>query len=76
VSVADTGIGIAGNICRRSSTVLHDQAGGKRPRTRDLLRDPQEADGIITVRSKIGAGAVFRVYLPALPGKGTERRPG
>jgi len=55
--------------------VLHDQAGRKRPRLATSYAILRKHDGIITVRSKLGAGAVFRVYLPASPGKVAEKRP-
>lgn len=76
VSVADTGIGIAGEHLQKVFdpyfTTKQEGSGLGLATSYAILR---KHDGIITVRSKLGAGADFRVYLPALPGKGAEQRP-
>ena len=76
VSVADTGIGIAGEHLQKVFdpyfTTKQEGSGLGLATSYAILR---KHDGIITVRSKLGAGAVFRVYLPASPGKVAEKRP-
>ena len=76
VSVADAGIGIAGEHLQKVFdpyfTTKQEGSGLGLATSYAILR---KHDGIITVRSKLGAGTVFRVYLPVSPGKDAEQRP-
>jgi PAS domain S-box-containing protein len=76
VSVADTGIGIAGEHLQKVFdpyfTTKQEGSGLGLATSYAILR---KHDGIITVHSKLGAGAVFRVYLPASLGKDANQGP-
>jgi len=69
-------IGIAGEHLQKVfDPYFIDQAGRSGLGLATSYAILRKHDGIITVRRKLGAGAVFRVYLPASPGKVAEKRP-